>query len=456
MRRCFPLLALAVIYLAETSSLCACSVPVFRYALERWPSDPYRVVIFHRGKLTKQQQKLAEDLGPYGLAGEKHANLTVQTVDLDASPDKDMLALWQTQKNATLPHMVVRYPAIVNYGPAWSGALTESNVASLIDSPARRELVKRILAGQSAVWILLESGRKADDEAAYATLKKQLAEEEKRLKLPEIDEADLLGGDAKEQVAKLRIRFSIIRVSRTDPKERMLVEMLLGSEGSEDDSLRDPQYVKKTMAFPIFGRGRIRYGLVGAGIATDTIHEACAYLVGPCKCQIKQGVENRGMDLVTAVDWKRLVLSTIRDKPAPPLLGLGALKPVPIDPKTTPSLRTPVIAKKPRRSPVVAPMPRKFAETNTPVANAGKNTRSSKQLPVSVSGPAAQPNDGKTTDGAKPQSATVQKETKPAASPPAPSGGESGKSLYRNVFLMFGLVAVLVVVVSLFLARRNA
>ena len=34
----------------------ACSVPVFRYALERWPADMYRLVVFHRGALSEGQQ----------------------------------------------------------------------------------------------------------------------------------------------------------------------------------------------------------------------------------------------------------------------------------------------------------------------------------------------------------------------------------------------------------------
>ena len=32
----------------------------------------------------------------------------------------------------TLPWAVLRYPAVVNYGPAWSGPLTEGNVAAIV------------------------------------------------------------------------------------------------------------------------------------------------------------------------------------------------------------------------------------------------------------------------------------------------------------------------------------
>jgi len=449
---------IAVLLCAGHSAATACSVPVFRYALERWPSDPYRVVVFHKKPLTKQQKALVEEMGPYGTAGEKHANVVVKTVDLTTTSDREMLALWASQKKAAtdLPWMVVRYPNVVNFGPAWSGVLSESAVSALIDSPVRRQIAKRILSGETAVWILLESGDKKKDAAAYATLKRELAVQMKTLKLPEVDRTDLLGDDAAKEVAKLKIRFSVIRVSRKDPKEKLLVEMLLGSEGSGEDSLRDAEFVNKTMAFPIFGRGRIRYGLVGAGIAADTIAEACAYLTGPCKCQIKQGIENRGMDLVMAVDWNRMVTSTIRDKPAPPLLGLGNLGGA-----KTPTLLTrlaPVEAPKPanisegpKQSPVVAPKPRVEITKSPRVAPRGQ-------------GPANQDARRGKTDGKDPDKAIVKaddtaQDAESGESPltTVPNAEDSGSSqLLRNVSIVLGIGLLVVIAAAWFLQRRTS
>ena len=53
----------------------ACSVPVFRYALERWQSDPYEVFVFHRGKLTADQQASVDRLTRDGEAGKTFANV---------------------------------------------------------------------------------------------------------------------------------------------------------------------------------------------------------------------------------------------------------------------------------------------------------------------------------------------------------------------------------------------
>ena len=76
-----------------TASLWACSVPVFRYALERWLADPYQAVVFHRGSLTTAQQAQIKNLTPNGLAGRLHANVSTRNVVLDQKPDAETLSL---------------------------------------------------------------------------------------------------------------------------------------------------------------------------------------------------------------------------------------------------------------------------------------------------------------------------------------------------------------------------
>ena len=66
MKRVVPLLIAGCVALSATPSW-ACSVPVYRYALERWWPDPYEVIVFHRGELTEQQQAILKDLTPEAL-----------------------------------------------------------------------------------------------------------------------------------------------------------------------------------------------------------------------------------------------------------------------------------------------------------------------------------------------------------------------------------------------------
>jgi hypothetical protein len=76
------------------------------------------------------------------------------------------------------------------------------------------------------------------------------------------------------------------------------------------------------MAFPIFGRGRALYALVGNGIAPDLIEEASQFLCGACQCTVKR--ENPGVDLLMHVAWDQLVEPTEAvDASLPPLAGFS-------------------------------------------------------------------------------------------------------------------------------------
>jgi hypothetical protein len=295
----------------------ACSVPVFRYALERWQADPYEVVVFHRGPLPPDQQAQVDRLKREGEAGKTFANVRATTCDLDDNPDPDLLQLWEAQKTDVLPWLVVHYPvASRNPTPVWRGRLEESRVSGLLKSPLRKTIADRLIKGHTAVWVVLESGNKAADDAAAALLTKRMAHLEKTLKLPEISEEDIAQGLVLIDPEDLKLKFSLVRLSRTDPVEAMFVEMLLSSE---DDLRSDPPL---PMAFPIFGRGRALYALVGKGINNETIDQAGADLTGPCTCTIKE--QNPGIDMLMPVAWDDLVQKVPEaDKPLPPLVGLA-------------------------------------------------------------------------------------------------------------------------------------
>ena len=75
-RRVFSGLVVAGLVLSATV-VAACSVPVFRYALERWTSDNYQIIIFHDGKLTDEQQAVVDDL--VSDADKQSANVDVHS-----------------------------------------------------------------------------------------------------------------------------------------------------------------------------------------------------------------------------------------------------------------------------------------------------------------------------------------------------------------------------------------
>ena len=63
--------------------LIPCNVPVFRYALERWTADPYRLTVFYKGQINQTQQQDLDDLKRVSFAGDSTLNLIIEYRDLD-------------------------------------------------------------------------------------------------------------------------------------------------------------------------------------------------------------------------------------------------------------------------------------------------------------------------------------------------------------------------------------
>ncbi len=261
----------------------ACDTPVCRYALEHWTPDAYQVTVLHHGPLDAESKTLIT-----GLETRSLSNLVVQAVEDDHVADG--------------PRLVVRFPAASHvHGTAWEGRLTAKAVASLIDSPRRRDIADRLLGGDEMVWVLLLTGRMEADAAAERI--------EQELKRP-VEEG------------QPPFRSSLVRVSRDDPAEKLLTETLLSTE--PDLRGRD-----EPMAFPVFGRGRVLYALVGAGINAETVRHALAFLTGGCSCTVKR--ENPGVDLLLTADWSVITPTTPEEAPPTPsaVVDLVPLTPLP-------------------------------------------------------------------------------------------------------------------------------
>lgn len=320
-------IALAVICLAAAGPAAACSAPVFRYALENWPPDSYEVVLFHRGPLSEEQAALAAEFGEAARVAQSGANLTFRAVDLGDSPAAEDAALFEKQNVDALPLMLVRYPAAkraTNVSEVWRGPFSRETVDRLIDSPARREIARRILDGHSVVWVFLDGGDAKRDDAKFALLETELKRLEATLTLPEIDPADIAGGEISAAAASagLRPRFSAVRIKPGDAAEELFAAMLRNSEeDGTDQSLS--AFAGQPLAFPIFGRGRALFAYVGEGINRHMIEDGCSQLIEKCLCTRK--ADFAGTDLVMAVDWNALVeVAEPAPRALPPLSGPGA------------------------------------------------------------------------------------------------------------------------------------
>jgi hypothetical protein len=277
----------------------ACQVPVFRYALERWAPAGYRVsIVPGPGGLSDAEQTALEVLRAASGDATSPANVEVE-VEPPVSGETTAAA-----------QIMLRYPESrrdPREEPIWQAALTAENVRRLVESPVRGELRKRLLAGESAIWVLLESGDAAKDEAAEKAMTAAMGEAQSSLKLPEPEAASSAaasrpGPHAHENAEVLRtelpveIKFSLLRLKRSDPAEAALVAMLTHLEKDLGE------YAKEPMVFPVFGRGRVLEPLIGAGVTSNNVMEQAGYLCGACSCEVKE--QNPGMDLLMAANWE--------------------------------------------------------------------------------------------------------------------------------------------------------
>ena len=307
-----------------TSIVWACQVPVFRYALERWEADGYTVIFTpgKSGELTAKETEAFDFLREAANSDEFPANLLVK-LSVTPAPDSDAAT------------MALVYPQKVRgleQSPIWSGAATVENARKIFDSPARREIVKQILSGQSAVWLVVESGDEALDSKAVAAMETVIKDAPGTLKIPDgvIEQSDIDSIESPTNApidpenilqsnVPLKIDFGMIRISRDDPAEAVFLQMLLGLEADLGEFSKEP------MVFPIFGRGRVLEPLIGRGVTRDNAMDYAGYLTGACSCEVKD--QNPGMDLLVAANWDLALEGSqiIIEKILPPLEGLTSL-----------------------------------------------------------------------------------------------------------------------------------
>ncbi len=247
-----------------------CSVPVFRYALDHWPADSFRlevpVEIYQDDALAPALRNLGQNAAP----------------NLEASRSRD------TASTARLLTPPKRHSEGLLL---WNGKLDSHVYNELTNSPARQELAKRLLEGCSMVWVIVECGKSEADNATVSLVEKRLRFLEQVCEIAPMDPSD--PSNKLGPGPKLEIKLSAIRITRDSPEERLFITMLAGPSGLS--ALPDD----KPFVAAVFGRGRV------LGVWSDpdesTIEEASRFLMGACSCQVKN--QNPGWDLLMPVDW---------------------------------------------------------------------------------------------------------------------------------------------------------
>lgn len=271
----------------------ACNVPVFRYALERWPSDLYEVIVFHRGPLSDADSATVDAARRLSLPARGPANFDIVLCDVDQPLDARLAEIWQQQSTAApqFPWVVLRSSAVRGRRHTLSaGTLAEFDVERTIDSPARQELTRRLLSGDSVVWLVLAA---RGDEQAQATVE-LLSGELSRLgdELPLPEGLGLPGSELFSPVP-LTLRFSVLKIDAADERELSFARFLRTVATSGEGAL----------VAPVFGRGRALDVVPAAAVDEGLIEDISVFLSGACSCQVKE--QNPGFDLLLSTNWDR-------------------------------------------------------------------------------------------------------------------------------------------------------
>lgn len=297
----------------------ACSTPVFRYAIERWEADPYRLMIFTDGKLTAEQQTAVKEFRQYERYGFRQPPLMVQQADLSAVTNLSAEVWAKISTNRAAPAVALLYPSIMrDNSVVWTDDLSTNALNRIVMSPARLETASRLLGGDAAVWLMIQSDDPEKNRSVHELLDKKLTELEENTVYN--DDFLQLAKEAGTDVPELR--FSVLDVDPNDPREAVLMAMLtrLSPEAATNAS---------PVVIPVFGQGRGAVIMMNEFIAEEYVERVAEFLTGACSCEVKS--LNPGFDILIPVDWiDGITKEYVFDAELPALTSpLAALEPQP-------------------------------------------------------------------------------------------------------------------------------
>jgi hypothetical protein len=298
----------------------ACSVPVFRYALERWKPDPYKGIFIYRGKLSAQDRSLLQQLEDITRNTENPFNLRIRPVEVGAFSEEKLKALLKSPIPGKLPVLAIWYPEQMGASaPFWMQEATSAGLKALVNSPKRQQLTEGLINGESIFWVFIPSGNSQKDEGAQNVLRREL---DRALDTLAKNPLFVSTGSKGKNLA---YSCPILMLSRTDPQERFFLDMLLHSETDLSERKDDP------IVFAIFGRGRMLGGIFGEHINEKNIQGMVSYLAASCSCNIK--AQHPGIDLLLSAFWDKVVIGELfatDDDPSPELTGVMPEAPKPV------------------------------------------------------------------------------------------------------------------------------
>ncbi len=303
------------IWLIATTVL-ACKVPVFRYALERWQVDRYRMVAVIDGQ---HSQAVGDALDHFKAMDRSFVNIETDVIDLSTLSEEQFWQLEDVDGTADTPLLQVFYPEKDGKRiKCWEGPLTGEAISQWIDSPLRRTITDDLISGDSAVFLLVDGIDQQQNQQIEQQIQVSLADAAQAIQIPQgvvsreqasqylLDHPEASMDDVLRSDVPLKVEFRFRRLSRNDPSESALLSIVHGLVDHSDGPI----------LIPIFGRGRMLDAMDATECTAEVVQNLCRYMVGECSCTVK--ALNPGVDLILAVDWsEKLGQSVLMVDPQP-------------------------------------------------------------------------------------------------------------------------------------------
>ena len=252
----------------------ACTVPVARYALERWPPDLH--VLHGRQNVDLRLGTLGENA---------HANAWVARAEPSQTNDVRI----------TFPQADLAW-----YEGPWRPGMP----ATLTDSPLRRRIAHDLVTGTLAVCLFLDGTDTSTNDALFVRIEKQLGNLEGSLTLPKDPAYDyepaysnMPNPQLRSQIP-LKVGFALHRLKRDSQGEQFLVRQIDALFAESDQ----PAAAAKVVL--VFGRGRAM-PMPPSQPAETAIADFGRFLCDACSCQVKE--MNPGLDLFMTANWEDAV-----------------------------------------------------------------------------------------------------------------------------------------------------
>lgn len=267
----------------------ACTIPVFRYALERWESDRLLLVVYFDGSLSAEDDASLKRIAEQSSLVGGPLNIDVLRYNVAEPPTGAWSDLKPPAGDHPWPWAELRSRVRSGTAVCWQGPLAQATAAEhFFDSPARRDLIERTLKGDSCVWLLIAPPEQLP--AMTTKLRGMLDGSTKELTIPAG-----VGQPGSELYAPvpLQIRFSVLPIAHDDPAEQALLKMVSAASPTWD---ADAAYV-----VPVFGRCRALEVIPFAEVDDFVVQDIGGFLCSACSCRVKQA--NPGFDLLASVAW---------------------------------------------------------------------------------------------------------------------------------------------------------